>query len=117
MTLSSSVLEKNVSPIVADSKFRSVKMDATVENTKIELPEFRRALEEAVTRQGATYQERCIVIFYFEDDDTGADAFVLFYGRIRFRRGSYSEIRKKGSVSCLCVKRENPPDSSSNWKP
>jgi hypothetical protein len=49
-------------------------MDATGESTKIELPEFRHALEDAVTRRGATYQERCIVIFYYEDDDTGAEA-------------------------------------------
>jgi hypothetical protein len=33
-------------------------MDTTVESTKkIELPEFRRALEEAVTRRGATYRK------------------------------------------------------------
>ena len=45
----------------------------------MDVSEFRKALEEAVTQRGSPYQKKCIVIFHFEDDRPEADVKTLSY--------------------------------------
>lgn len=46
---------------------------STPETTDIALTGFRKALDKAVAQRGPKHLHKCLLIFYFEDDDTHAD--------------------------------------------